>query len=319
MSPPACERARVYGPSRLYAAFPVTASEPARLRRTAGPVLLWALGVGYVISGDYFGWNFGLAAGGMGGMAIATVIMATMYGAMIVSIAELATAMPVAGGPFAFARRALGPAAGFVTGLAVAIEYTIAPAVIATGIAGYLAGWLGDPDGVVTIAATIGTYALFVGLNLLGSHASLRVLLAITAVAALVLVVWAIAVVPFADPARWLDVVPDAGASRWLPHGVVGIFAALPAAGWRRREPELHRPYRTPLAPFTPALALLLALVALGGSLLHGVAAGTSVLATVVVLALGIVYFAVFVRRRVAARSVDEELAIVRAAEAELD
>jgi len=87
----------------------------------------------------------------------------------------------------------------------------------------------------------------------------------------------------------------------------------------RRREPELHRPYRTPLAPFTPALALVLALVALGGSLLHGVAAGTSVLATVVVLALGIVYFAVFVRRRVAARSVDEELAIVRAAEAELD
>src|SRR5262245_61702361 len=102
-------------------------------------MLLWALGVGYVISGDYFGWNFGLRAGGLGGMAIATAIMATMYTCMILSIAELATAMPVAGGPFAFARRALGPAAGFVTGLAVAIEYAIAPAVIATGIAGYLA------------------------------------------------------------------------------------------------------------------------------------------------------------------------------------
>ena len=35
-----------------------------RLRRVAGPVLLWGLGVGSVISGEFFGWNFGLAAGG---------------------------------------------------------------------------------------------------------------------------------------------------------------------------------------------------------------------------------------------------------------
>ena len=30
--------------------------EKRSLQRTAGPVLLWGLGVGYVISGDYFGW-----------------------------------------------------------------------------------------------------------------------------------------------------------------------------------------------------------------------------------------------------------------------
>ena len=470
-------------------------SEAPALRRTAGPVLLWALGVGYVISGDYFGWNFGLRAGGLGGMAIATAIMATMYTCMILSIAELATAMPVAGGPFAFARRALGPAAGFVTGLAVAIEYAIAPAVIATGIAGYLAGWVGDPDGIVTIAAILGTYALFVGLNLLGSHVSLRLLLAITAIAAIVIVVWALAVLPYASTDRWLHVMPDGGESRLFPHGYAGIVAALPAAGWfflaiegvplaaeetraperdlprammwamatlvafaaailvlapavagtaaigaaanplpeaaraamgegwlfalvtvvgllgfaasmlsivyayarqifalaragylpgvlartnsrgvphwativpalgglatialmhvvgtgdvapadllmqvavfaalvsyvmmmashlvlRRREPSLRRPYRTPLAPFTPALALVLALFALVGGLLYGVAAGTSALATLGVLALGLVYYALVVRRRVAARSADEELALVRAAEAELD
>jgi ethanolamine permease len=29
---------------------------------------LWALGVSAVISGDFFGWNFGLLAGGSGGM-----------------------------------------------------------------------------------------------------------------------------------------------------------------------------------------------------------------------------------------------------------
>ncbi len=34
----------------------------------AGWVLLVGLGVAYVISGDYAGWNFGLAQGGWGGM-----------------------------------------------------------------------------------------------------------------------------------------------------------------------------------------------------------------------------------------------------------
>ena len=38
------------------------------LRRYAGVWSLWALGVGAVISGDFFGWNFGLAAGGFGGL-----------------------------------------------------------------------------------------------------------------------------------------------------------------------------------------------------------------------------------------------------------
>ena len=38
------------------------------LRRHAGVWSLWALGVGAVISGDYYGWNFGLA-GGFGGFS----------------------------------------------------------------------------------------------------------------------------------------------------------------------------------------------------------------------------------------------------------
>ena len=37
--------------------------------------MLWGLGVGYVISGMYFGWNLGLAEGGTYGLAIATVFI----------------------------------------------------------------------------------------------------------------------------------------------------------------------------------------------------------------------------------------------------
>ena len=35
---------------------------------TAGWILLAGLGVSYVISGDFAGWNFGFAQGGFGGM-----------------------------------------------------------------------------------------------------------------------------------------------------------------------------------------------------------------------------------------------------------
>jgi len=35
-----------------------------RLRRYAGVLSLWALGVGAVISGHFSGWNFGLAFAG---------------------------------------------------------------------------------------------------------------------------------------------------------------------------------------------------------------------------------------------------------------
>src|SRR5687767_11012338 len=81
----------------------------------AGWVLLAGLGVAYVISGDFAGWNFGLAEGGWGGLLIATALMAVMYTCMVFGLAEMASAMPVAGAGYGFARRALGPTGGFAT------------------------------------------------------------------------------------------------------------------------------------------------------------------------------------------------------------
>ncbi|ALE82665.1 hypothetical protein XF36_05470 [Pseudonocardia sp. HH130629-09] len=109
--------------------------ERRRLRTgAAGWVLLAGLGVSYVISGDYSGWNFGLAEGGFGGLLIAGVVIAAMYFAMVLGMAELSSALPAAGGGYTFARRALGPWGGFATGTAILIEYAIAPAAIATFI-----------------------------------------------------------------------------------------------------------------------------------------------------------------------------------------
>lgn len=199
------------------------------LRRTAGPVLLWALGVGYVVSGDYFGWNFGLRPAGHAGLAVATFVMALLYTALIFTIAELATSTPVAGGAFAFARRALGPFGGFATGLAVTLEYTLAPAAIAAGMAGYVAGWV-EGTSLAWIAGWVPllSYAACVLVNLAGVGVSLRALLVVTALAVLALAVWFVAMVVGMPAGAWsrlgdtLTTIPPAA----------GVIAALPAAGW---------------------------------------------------------------------------------------
>ena len=47
--------------------------EKRGLKRHARVWSLWALGVGAVISGHFSGWNFGIAAGGWGGLFIAAL------------------------------------------------------------------------------------------------------------------------------------------------------------------------------------------------------------------------------------------------------
>ena len=77
------------------------------LKRTLGPLMLWGLGVGYVISGMYFGWNLGLAEGGTYGLAIATAFVIIMYVTFTFGYTELACGIPKAGGAFVYANKAL--------------------------------------------------------------------------------------------------------------------------------------------------------------------------------------------------------------------
>ena len=100
------------------------------LRRYAGVFSLWALGVGAVISGHFSGWNFGIGAGGWGGLFIAAIIIAIMYLGLIFSLAEMSPALPHTGGAYSFARSAMGPWGGFITGLAESIEYTMTAGVM---------------------------------------------------------------------------------------------------------------------------------------------------------------------------------------------
>ena len=204
--------------------------ESRKLRRHARVGSLWALGVGAVISGDFFGWNFGLASGGFGGLLIATAIITVMYAGLCFSIAEMSPALPHTGGAYSFARSAMGPWGAYVTGLAENMEYVLTPAVIVVGIGGYLGAIFETPDAWAPAWWAL-AYLAFVGLNVAGVEASFRFTVGITVLALAILGVFYVAALPHLDLARWAFTVEGEGGA-FLPHGVSGIIAALPFAVW---------------------------------------------------------------------------------------
>lgn len=192
-----------------------------QLKKTLGPLMLWGLGVGYVISGMYFGWNLGLEKGGTLGLAIATGFIIVMYLAFTFSYTELACAIPKAGGAFDYAMRGLGKNWGFLGGMAQNIEFIFAPPAIAFAIGAYLHIFL---PGIPIIGIAIFAYFIFTALNIYGVKAAASFELIITIVAVLELLIFAGASLPSFE---WANLEKNA-----LPNGYAGIFAALPFAIW---------------------------------------------------------------------------------------
>ncbi|MFH8514409.1 ethanolamine permease [Streptomyces gelaticus] len=203
-------------------------------RGSAGWFLLTGLGVAYVVSGDYSGWNIGLSKGGFGGLAAATVLMGLMYACLVFALAELSAILPTAGGGYGFARRALGTWGGFLTGTAILIEYILAPAAISLFIGDYIEslGLFGLTSGRPVHLAC---FAVFIGIHLWGVGEALRFSLVVTAVAVAALLVFAIGAFTDFDAARLDDIPVDTdafGSSSWLPFGLLGIWAAFPFGMW---------------------------------------------------------------------------------------
>jgi ethanolamine permease len=193
----------------------------SELKRTLGPLMLWGLGVGYVISGMYFGWNLGLEKGGTVGLGIATFFILIMYVAFSLSYSELACAIPKAGGVFDYASRAFGEKAGFVAGMAQWIEFVFAPPAIALGIGAYF--HLLFPD-IPAIGFGVAAYFIFTSVNILGVKISATIELLITIIAVGELSLFALLTLPHFHFEN-LHI-------NSFPHGVEGIFAAIPFAIW---------------------------------------------------------------------------------------
>jgi len=195
---------------------------------SAGWILLAGLGISYVISGDFAGWNFGIAQAGWGGFAVAAVLMGIMYLTLVLSLAEMSAAIPAAGGGYSFARQVMGPAGGYLTGLAVLIEYTLAPAAIVIFIGSAVNELLGV-DGPVVYALF---YLAFVGIHIFGAGEALKVMMVISGLAVLAIIATGVVLLPEFNAENLFDIVPSANGTEFLPMGYYGVWAALPFAMW---------------------------------------------------------------------------------------
>ena len=222
--------------------------------------MLWGLGVGYVISGMYFGWNLGLAAGGTAGLAIATAGAILLYITFTFSYTELACAIPRAGGVFDYATRGLNQDWGFVAGVAQLIEFIFAPPAIAAAIGAYFNIFF--PAIPVTVIA-VTAYIVFTALNIYGVRAAAGFELVITILAVAELLIFSGVTLPHF---HWRNMEQNA-----FPHGWKGVWAAIPFAVWfflglegvANVAEEAVRPQRNVLIGFGSALATLILLCVL--------------------------------------------------------
>ncbi|ATA19044.1 MAG: ethanolamine permease [Gibbsiella quercinecans] len=255
-----------------------------QLKPTLNTLHLWGIAVGLVISGEYFGWSYGWGVAGTLGFLITTLLVATMYSCFIFSFTELTTAIPHAGGPFAYSRRAFGETGGLIAGLATLVEFVFAPPAIAMAIGAYLNVQYPALNPKV---AAVGAYAIFMTLNILGVKLAALFELCVTVLAVFELLVFMGVVAPGFSFSNFV-LNGWAGSNTFSGTAVAGIFAAIPFAIWfflaiegaAMAAEEAKDPKRTiPRAYISGIMTLVL--LALGVMLLAGGAGDWSKLANI--------------------------------------
>ena len=221
------------------------------LKKPMRTIHIWSLGVGAVITGEYFGWNGGLGVAGPIGMLIASLFVCALYMAWVLALSELSVAMPFAGGPLAYGRRAVGPWLGFVMGWSMFLECLFATigTGIATGGCVYFVLSLLFPEipkSEATTAAALITVALFAALQWIGAKQQAKIMEWMTYGAIFALVWFWVACIPGVKVERILT-------TPLLTNGWLGVLQAIPYAIWwlvivesvALAAEEAHEPHRS--------------------------------------------------------------------------
>lgn len=232
----------------------MTSPSPAPSDRTLARKMkvldVWALGVGVVITGEYFGWNLGLKDNGPVAMLIASLIVCLLYLTWVLALSELSVAMPHAGGPLEYGRRAVDSSLGFVMGWSMYLECQFATIAAAIATGGYIAFLINphEPDPYLEAWAALGTVVVFLLLHIWGVREQSTAMVVMTYGAILGLVIfWCVAATNFSWERVWPTPVLPA------EKGWNAVLEAVPYALWwlviietvALAAEEAHEPHRT--------------------------------------------------------------------------
>ncbi len=146
----------------------MTDTEGVRLRKHLGLLDIFALSTGAMFGSGFFLLP-GLAAAQTGSSVAAAYLVAAILALpALLSVAELATAMPRAGGAYFFLERALGPLVGTVGGLGTWLALVLKSAFALLGMGAYLAILIDVPIKPLAVALTV----VFAVTNIVGAKES---------------------------------------------------------------------------------------------------------------------------------------------------
>ena len=162
----------------------MTATPRPRLRF----IHVFAIGAGAMFSSGFFLLP-GIAAGETGpSLPLAYLLAGVLVLPTMLSVTELAVAMPRAGGPYHFYRRALGPTVATVGGIGLWVALVLKSAFALIGIDAYLSLVLDLPAGSVGLVLAVA----FTVLNLAGARESAVIQVWLVAVLLIVLVAFVV-------------------------------------------------------------------------------------------------------------------------------
>ncbi|WP_135612613.1 APC family permease [Methanococcoides sp. AM1] len=197
------------------------------LVKTLRPYQVWALGVGIVLVGNFMGWNFTVAKGGILGSLFALLVAGTMYVMVSLCASELGASTKLAGGPYDWARLFVGPGAAALVGLAVYMEFIAVEAADAIVMASVLTAIFPSAElAVFPVTLLVITSLTFI--NYRGVEAVLNLNFALAFIALLGIIIFF-----FANIAGFGGVWhPEYLFSGAMPNGFIGILAALQFGPW---------------------------------------------------------------------------------------
>eukprot|EP01102_Stenamoeba_stenopodia_P021724 TRINITY_DN8836_c0_g1_i1.p1 TRINITY_DN8836_c0_g1~~TRINITY_DN8836_c0_g1_i1.p1 ORF type:complete len:553 (-),score=68.46 TRINITY_DN8836_c0_g1_i1:197-1855(-) len=202
-----------------------------KLWKGATAIHIWALGVGAVISGEFFGFNLGYSFGGLGTFIISLAVITVMYVGIALILSELSSTLPFAGGAYAFSRATLGKFAGCLSGTIESIEYLTTVGSILWFLSDTLCFILGISPNLVPLGSVV-LYAIVVSIHCWGGILMWSLLVLLSSVSVVWLLVFFFGTIKAWDGGSNLDVIPGDSESRWFSDGAAGFFAGLAPSVW---------------------------------------------------------------------------------------
>ena len=197
---------------------------------------IWCLGIAVVIGGQYFSWNFGLAAG-FGTSFITVALIGIGYILLCSCNAEITSAHPFAGGAYGLARMTFGFYPGYIIGCCEAVEYLIYVSTSSISLSNMIIHNSNASMQIQPVLCLI-FYISALWINIMGGFTLWRTIIFLGVISIMILLLYCLGSLPFVDISTYTATSAVTGIddalteNQWFIGGMSGFMKVLPLACW---------------------------------------------------------------------------------------